>query len=364
MMNTISTPANWLELPPYHLENHSKQEFILPYLQQLTERHYHHSEVYRNIIDRVFGGIENCQSSSIKDIPFFPVSLFKTQDLIGVERAEVVKVLTSSGTTGQGVSKVYLDKETANLQSQVLVKIMQHFLGSQRLPMVIIDHPGVIKDRRSYSARGAGILGMMQFGHKPFYALNDDMSIDLDGLQSYLAGVGDRPVFFFGFTFMVWQYFIQVLRDTEIKLDLKNSTLIHSGGWKKLESIAVSATEFREQLCKQTKIERCLNFYGMVEQVGSVFFENSLHYLHTPIYSDIIIRDPITLKPLPDGEVGLIQVLSILPHSYPGHSILTEDLGVVRGVDSPDAGMKGRYFEVIGRVPKSETRGCSDTFSA
>jgi phenylacetate-coenzyme A ligase PaaK-like adenylate-forming protein len=361
-MNLTST-ENWLKIAPYDLANDLKQPFLLSNLKQLTVSHHQNSISYRNIVDRVFGGLSAIDFSSLEHIPFFPVSLFKTQELVSVESEEVIKVLTSSGTTGQGVSKVYLDKETANLQSHVLVKIMQHFLGQSRLPMVIIDHPGVIKDRRSYSARGAGILGMMQFGHKPFYALKDDMSIDIEGLQAYLASVGNRPVFFFGFTFMVWQYFIQALQTADLQLNLKNSTLIHSGGWKKLESIAVSAPEFRQQLMDTTNIDRCLNFYGMVEQVGSIFFENDLHYLHTPIYSDIIIRDPITLKPLPNGEPGLIQVLSILPHSYPGHSILTEDIGIIHGLDSPAAGMNGRYFEVLGRVPKSEARGCSDTFA-
>ena len=57
------------------------------------------------------------------------------------------------------------------MQSAVLVKVAQRFLGKDRLPMVILDHAGVVRDRRSFSARGAGILGMAQFGHRPFYAL-------------------------------------------------------------------------------------------------------------------------------------------------------------------------------------------------
>ena len=66
---------------------------------------------------------------------------------------------------------------------------------------------------------------------------------------------------------------------------------------------------------------------------------------------------------MPDGEVGLVQVVSCLPTSYPGHSLLTEDLGVIRGVDDPRLGMKGRFFEILGRVPQAELRGCSDTFT-
>jgi len=281
-----------------------------------------------------------------------------------VPEAEVVKVLTSSGTTGQQPSRVFLDAETATVQSAVLVKVAQHFLGKERLPMVILDHAGVVRDRRSYSARGAGILGMAQFGHRPFYALREDMSLDVEGLRAYLNGVAGRRVLLFGFTFMVWQHFVQALEREQLRFDLPGSILIHSGGWKKLQEAAVDAREFRERVRAATGVDRVINFYGMVEQVGGVYFENPLHYLHAPIYSEVIVRDPVTLEPLPDGQPGLVQVLSCLPTSYPGHSLLTEDLGVIRGADPDDTGMGGRYFEILGRVPKTELRGCSDTFAA
>jgi hypothetical protein len=161
---------------------------------------------------------------------------------------------------------------------------------------------------------------------------------------------------------MVWQYFILALEHYNQTLNLPNAILIHSGGWKKLQDIAVNPATFRSRVEQVTGIRQCLNFYGMVEQVGSIFLENPLHYLHAPIYADILIRDPHTLNVLPVGEPGLIQVVSALPFSYPGHSLLTEDIGVMRGVDHPDLTMQGRYFEVLGRVPKSELRGCSDTF--
>jgi hypothetical protein len=335
---------------------------LLPSLRALTVHHYKRCEPYRNIVDRVFGGLDGPLSGPIEDLPFFPVSLFKSHEFKSVPDADVLKVLTSSGTSGQQVSRIYVDAETAQVQSAVLVKVAQQFLGKQRLPMVILDHAGVIRDRRSYSARGAGILGMAQFGHRPFYALRDDMSLDEQGLVDYLTGAAGKRVLLFGFTYMVWEYFVKALEQRGLKLDLSSGILIHSGGWKKLEDVAVSAETFRARLAELTGIRSVINFYGMVEQVGGVYFENDLHYLQAPIYSDVIVRDPVTLKPLPDGEAGLIQVLSCLPTSYPGHSLLTEDLGVIRGCDLPGLALKGRCFEVLGRVPRSELRGCSDTF--
>ena len=361
----MTSPARaLLDLPPYGLSQAEKRARLLPMLRTLTQHHAERCTPYRNVLHGVFGGVERLRIDRLEDVPFLPVTLFKTHTLSSVPEAEVVKVLTSSGTTGQQPSRVFLDAETASVQSAVLVKVAQHFLGKDRLPMVIIDHPAVVRDRRSYSARGAGILGMAQFGHRPFYALREDMSLDEAGLSAYLDGVAGRRVLVFGFTFMIWQHFVQVLERAGRRMNLAGGILIHSGGWKKLQEAAVDAREFRQRVQAVTGIDQVVNFYGMVEQVGGVYFENPLHQLQAPIYSEVIVRDPVTLEPLPDGEPGLVQVLSCLPTSYPGHSLLTEDMGVIRGMDPEGTGMGGRSFEILGRVPKAELRGCSDTFAA
>lgn len=360
----ISPARALLDLPPFGLSQADKRARLLPMLRALTEHHAERCPPYRNVLDRVFGGADRLRIDRLEDVPFLPVTLFKTHALSSVPESEVLKVLTSSGTTGQEPSRVYLDAETASVQSAVLVKVAQHFLGKERLPMVILDHAGVVRDRSSRSARSAGILGMAQFGHRPFYALRDDMSLDEEGLWAYLEQAAGRRVLLFGFTFMVWQYLVQALERAGRRLDLPGGILVHSGGWKKLEEAAVDPGAFRQRVQAATGVERVINFYGMVEQVGGVYFENPVHQLHAPIYSEVIVRDPVTLEPLPDGQPGLIQVLSCLPTSYPGHSLLTEDLGVIRGVDPEGTGMGGRCFEILGRVPKAELRGCSDTFTA
>jgi len=351
-----------LGLAPYSLTQEEKRTVLTERTRELTRQHYERCEPYRNLMDRIFGGSRALQFDCLEDAPFLPVSLFKTRELRSVELGQVVKILTSSGTTGQGASRIYLDAETSQLQTRTLVKIMQHFLGVQRRPMVFLDHREVVRDRRSFSARGAGILGMLPFARQPFYALREDMSLDLAGLEEYLEKVqGQKPVLF-GFTFMVWQNFIQALEGLGRRLFLPDAVLLHSGGWKRLEELKVSPAEFRRRVQEVTGIETVINYYGMVEQVGSVFFENPLHFLQASIYSDVIIRDTNTLKPLPPGQPGLIQVISALPISYPGHSLLTEDMGVVHGWDNASTGMNGRYFQILGRLPRAELRGCSDTF--
>ena len=62
-------------------------------------------------------------------------------------------------------------------------------------------------------------------------------------------------------------------------------------------------------------------------------------------------------------EAGIIQTLSILPISYPGHSLLTEDEGILLGEDDCECGRLGKYFKILGRLKNSELRGCSDTYA-
>ena len=63
---------------------------------------------------------------------------------------------------------------------------------------------------------------------------------------------------------------------------------------------------------------------------------------------------------LKNKKKGLIQLMSLLPTSYPGHNILTEDIGEIIGEDNCKCGLKGKYFLVHGRIKEAEIRGCSD----
>ena len=344
----------------YGLPQFEKERLLLSELNELDGYHQGACPEYRAAVEGLFPERATSPAESLCELPFLHVGLFKKHLLRSVAEEDVLKVLTSSGTTGQAVSRISLDRGTAKAQARVLVKLMQHYLGKDRLPMLVVDHADVVKDRTSFSARGAGILGMMQFGRRPMYALDSSMELDLDGIQRYLDEHGRERVLLFGFTFMVWKHLVAALEERGVCLNIEEAILVHSGGWKKLESERVSPKEFDQRTRAVLGTGKTVNFYGMVEQVGAVFLENEDHYLHTPVYADVLIRDPETLQVVPDGEVGLIQAVSVLPKSYPGHSILTEDLGRIVGTDSN--GMLGKYFEVIGRAPRAEVRGCSDTY--
>jgi Acyl-protein synthetase, LuxE len=348
-----------LESEQYSLAPALKSALFLESLSDLTWHHQQHSSAFARSLEAMYPDLKiGTQFEHLEQVPFLPIGLFKSHRLSSIAPEEEFKSLTSSGTTGQQVSQVILDRLTAERQSLALVKIMTRVLGAQRLPMLVLDTKNVVKDRKSFSARGAGVLGMAQFGRQHFYALNDDMSLDREGLEDFLKRFSNGPILLFGFTFMVWKYFFQEVRD--LGLDLSEGILIHSGGWKKLEEEKVSNEVFKATLRELTGLKRVHNFYGMVEQVGSVFVEGEDGLLYPPNFADVIVRDPITWEPAPHGQPGVIEVLSALPTSYPGHAILTEDLGVIHHEVS-EGPWRGKAFSVLGRVPTAELRGCSDT---
>jgi hypothetical protein len=344
--------------PVYGLPQSEKQVRLEARLQALTEHHRLHCASY----ERLVAGRQALPPSAYACIPFIPVRLFKDYDLVSVPDSAVFKILTSSGTTSQRVSRIALDRQTAAAQTMALVKILQEFVGKARLPMLLIDHPGVIKNRQSFSARGAGILGLSTLGRDHTYALRDEtMEPDMGSINAFLERHQGQRILLFGFTFMVWKHFFQTLAANPHCPRFEQAVLIHSGGWKMLQDEAVDNPTFKRSLRDTFGIDAVHNFYGMVEQVGSIFMECAQGRLHAPVFADILIRSPHDWSALPPGRTGLIQVLSVLPTSYPGHSLLTEDTGEIIGYDDCPCGRLGATFRVHGRIANAELRGCSDT---
>lgn len=352
-----------LQLDPYSMSKDKKAIMLTFELKELTKLHYQKSAKYKKMMDAI--RLEISSIDSYADLPFLPVRMFKELELLSVASEEIVKTMTSSGTSGQQVSKIFLDRETSSSQTKVLTKIVSNFLGKKRVPMLILDSSSVLKDRNMFSARGAGILGFSMFGSKRLYALDENMQLDIENIKIFLEEHKAETIFMFGFTFMVWQHFYKELLKTGYRPDLSNGVLIHGGGWKKLLSESVSPDEFKTRLyavCGIDKI-RIHDYYGMVEQTGTIYMECEYGHLHTSIFSDIIVRRPADFSIADFGEKGIIEVVSLLPKSYPGHALLTEDEGVIIGEDDCKCGRLGKYFKVMGRIINAEIRGCSDTYA-
>ena len=349
------------KIPVFNLSSLDKRDFMLNNMNSLTQLHLKNCEKYNTLMHKL-ERIKD-QYQSLSDVPFIPVRLFKHAELLSVQKSDIIKTMTSSGTSGQNVSKIFLDKETSLLQVRVLSKIMTDFIGKKRLPMLVMDTKSIISNRSKFSARTAGVLGFSMFGREVEFALDDDMTFNFQRVKDFLDKYKTENILIFGFTFIIWKHFVLELDRLEKKVDLSKAILLHGGGWKQLENQSVDNIEFKKRIFKVSKISKIHNYYGMVEQTGSIFVECEHGFFHSPSFSDLIIRNHKTHSPEENGVEGLIQLLSVIPKSYPGHSILTEDLGTIHGEDDCICGRMGKYFKVHGRIKSAEIRGCSDTYS-
>jgi hypothetical protein len=324
---------------------------LLPAFVELTRRHLAACPAYARLVGLL--APDWAAADDLAGLPYLPVGLFKShpRSLVSVPDAAVIDWVTSSGTTGTAVSRVALDAEAARLQVTALAAVMRRVWGPRRLPMLILDTAATLSDRAAIGARAAGVLGMMKLGAHHVFALDDRMQWREEAVRGFLERFAGQPFALFGFTFVVWS----ALQACPPGLDLGNGVLVHGGGWKKLADHRVDAAAFRAALAERWDLTRVHDFYGMAEQIGTIHLEDQDGLLRPPPFAQVLARSPLDFRPLPPGETGVLQVMSLLPRSYPGHSLLTEDLGVVEA--------DGR-FRVLGRLPRAELRGCSDVRAA
>jgi phenylacetate-coenzyme A ligase PaaK-like adenylate-forming protein len=124
-----------LSVAQYSLPQEEKQAILTNRLRELTLLHFERSDPYRRILSAL--SHEPDGIGSLVDVPMLPVGLFKSHTLRSIPEHMVFKVVTSSGTTGTAVSRVYLDAAAAHVQTRALAGIMTHWLGPSRLPMIV-----------------------------------------------------------------------------------------------------------------------------------------------------------------------------------------------------------------------------------
>jgi hypothetical protein len=215
-------------------------------------------------------------------------------------------------------------------------------------------------------ARGAAIQGLHPFASHTTYCLNvdeqGDLTLDLEKVKEFAEAHRDSEVLVYGFTFILWNHLVKPLLAAGICLNLPNIRILHSGGWKRLQDQAVEKSVFNEKLARVfgCSPECVIDFYGMVESVGVIFPDCPEGNKHGPAFGDVIVRNPLTLEPVAEGEHGIVQVCSVLPTSFPGNLLLTEDMAQVLAYDGCACGRRGISFRFAGRIPKAELRGCGN----
>jgi len=353
-----------LAIPPYSLPPEARQAGLVELLKDELEYAGSRNAAFQNYLRHWPTDIRTAKR--VADLPYLPVGRLKGDVPFSlVEPSEIKRTLTSSSTTGQMPSRIVLDSPTARRMTKGVVSIAQDFIGSARRPYLVVDVPGAVAGGPELGARGAAIQGLQPFASEVAYCLkNGSGGLELD--RGKLLEFADRrrksQVLVYGFTYILWKHFVEPLRAENICLDMPDVHILHSGGWKLLQQEAVDKKTFNEGVASVfgCPAERVIDFYGMVENVGVIYPDCAELNKHVPAFADVIARDPLTLKPVREGQTGIVQVSSALPTSFPGQPLLTEDLAQVVAYDGCRCGRRGVCFRFMGRVPKAEVRGCGN----
>jgi len=365
-MNSIE---NLVELKPFQLDRLNKANLFATAMHESFKHHLDHNVLFKQYCKNINFNI-NAANSTLKEFPYLPVDIFKRKNLISVDQDDIITKLNSSATSGVP-STIALDGITSKRQILVSGKVMSEYLGSDRTPFIIIDEDPLIKNKKEISARAAATRGFLTLCSDPNYCLecvNDTLVFDFEKFMKIIHEFKKRKTKtrIFGFTYILYNKVVKYLSDNNLKLDLGDKFQIaHIGGWKKLENSKVTKRVFLDQIYNTLGIkeENVFDFYGFTEQMGLIYASVGSGPKTVTNYSEIIIRDYNTLEPVEDNNEGLIQILTPIPNSYPGISVLTEDIGKIIGREKDKYGREGTQFEVIGRASQSEARGCGDIMS-
>lgn len=349
-MNPVLQRSALLDRPPF---GPREDETLLAELLALTRRHLAGCPEYAAMWPDWSG------AEDLTELPFVHTTVFKHLRLRtegeGIAHQREVR---SSATSGQAPSAISLDAHSAERQAVSTRAVLEDFLGPHPRPLVVLDSASALRSR-ALGARTAAALALRPLSSDLRFVLGapeNPESLDWDAVLATL-GDGDE-LLVYGFTWMLWLGWAQA--DVPERLREVRVDFVHSGGWKKLETISVAREAFDSALLATVCAgSRVLDYYGMAEQIGMIFPLCPRGVRHIPVWGEVLVRDPWTLEPLPPGEVGMLQLLNVLALGAPYHSVLSEDLG--RLAEGPCAcGRAGRTFLLEGRVPKAELRGCAN----
>jgi hypothetical protein len=301
-------------------------------------------------------------ASSLAELPYVHVGVFKHVRLL--TEGETIKhgrTLESSSTSGVA-SQITLDAKSSALQAQSSRAILQNFIGTGMRPLLVLDSVQSLRRRGQVSARIAAAMSLQPFSSETHFILedaSDASSVAWDAVAEVLANHDKLLVY--GFTWILWLAWGDAAIPASIRAELEGKEIqfVHSGGWKKLEELKVDRPQFDSRLLSSLSNDSSvLDYYGLVEQVGVIFPLCNHGFRHVPSWAAVVVRDSHSLQPLVDG-VGQLQLINVLAYGSPYFSVLTEDLGrLIPG--ECRCHRRGQRFELVGRLPKAEVRGCAN----
>ena len=313
---------------------HSKDDFKKVAFEVLRFQ-YTHNKIYRNYIDTL--GIKPAQTARVEDIPFLPVSFFKTHKALCGEEDKNDIVFYSSATAS-GVASRHIVKNVS-IYRQSFSRCFRHFYGDVTDYCILALLPSYLQ--RSGSSLVYMAEDMMKESgnpHSGFYLHNMD---ELAAKITLLEKAGQKTLLL-GVTY--------ALLDFAEKYPAKlNHTIIMETGGMKGKRREMPREEVHSLLKNAFGTVAIHSEYGMTELLSQAYSKGG-GVFYCPPWMQVVIRD--VYDPLhtglteTGGAINIIDLANINSCSF----IATDDAGIAH---------KDGSFEVSGRLDQSDIRGCN-----
>lgn len=327
--------------------------------------HYAHCPLYRALLDRQGFSPKDEAFDDLSKIPPLPTLYFKHHRLLSVPERKLIVKSTSSGTSGQNQSMVGFDLYSLLRGFDVIKRMFSyHKIWSFRPSrFVVFGYEHKFKNQKGVSQSAWGFTFTAPAVSKDYVLRyrNGDYTVDLDSIERKLIryAKGRLPVRTIGFP--AYTYFLlRQMKDHGVHVKLpKGSLMTLGGGWKQFYAEKISKEDFYALAFEVLGLEKenIIEFFGAVEHPIS-WTQCKCHRFHVPNYARVIIRDADDLHPLPNGQVGIINLLTPMFRSAPLTSVMTDDLGILRDGDCA-CGINSPYLEILGRVGIEDIQTCA-----
>ncbi|GAB4295626.1 MAG: acyltransferase [Marinilabiliales bacterium] len=320
-------------LSKYHNQLVNNTESFKDTVLKIYQYQYNKNKIYRKYIDLL--GRNNKKISQIENIPFLPVELFKYHKILCEEKYDIV--FYSSGTTSSEKSVHYV--HDLKLYEESALKSFTNFYGHPGKYCFLALLPGYVENKSS------SLVYMLNYfiniGKHPdsgFYLYEHEQLLK----KLFKLEKEKQKAILFGVT--------HALLDLADKIDfpLNNTIIIETGGMKGLKKELTKA-ELYEILKNKYQTDRIHSEYGMTELLSQAYAKKDARF-YPPSWMRIFIRDlydPFNI--LPHGKKGAINIID-LANYHSCSFIATSDIGI---------SYQDGSFEVLGRVDKSDIRGCN-----
>lgn len=299
------------------------------------------------------------------ELPPVPTLYLKSHRLQSIPDEKLLIKATSSGTKGKK-SHIGFDFKGLYYGAYMVLRtaLYHKLLSAKPTNYILLGYkPG--KDNHTVISKTAFGSTFFAPALKRTYALKPTANgyrPDFEGLKKAIISYSRQPfpVRLIGFPAYTY-FFLQELQRSGIQLRLhKDSMVLLGGGWKQFYTEKVEKEALYALIEEVLGIpeENCREFFGAVEH-PIIYCDCKNHHFHIPVYSRVIIRDVHTFKPLPFGEVGLLNLITPMLNSMPLVSVMTDDLGILHDGRDCGCGIDTPYFEILGRVGIRDIKTCA-----